>query len=107
MYLLYLLVNCVTYSFHELGIYDIPAMIEQIMNKTSRTLHMYVGHSMGTTAFYVMASEVPKFSRMVRVMISLAPVAFMEHIQSPIRFLAPFAKDYEVSANSVSLKATR
>jgi len=66
------------------------------MNETSQTLHMYIGHSMGTTAFYVMASEVPKFNRMVRVMVSFAPVAFMKHIKSPIRFFAPFAKDYEV-----------
>ncbi|EZA61581.1 Lipase [Ooceraea biroi] len=87
------------FSFHELGVHDIPAMIEYIVNKTSQPLHTYIGHSMGTTAFYVMASEKPTFTRMVRTMVGLAPVAFLEHIQSPIRYLAPFAKDFEILAH--------
>lgn len=84
------------HSFHELGMYDVPAMIEYIVNTTSRPLDVYVGHSMGTTAFYVMASEVPEFGRMVRIMASFAPVAFMSHMQSPIRRLAPYAADLKV-----------
>ncbi|EFN67149.1 Lipase 3 [Camponotus floridanus] len=80
------------FSFNELGIYDLPAMITFITNMRSQPLHTYIGHSMGTTTFYVMASERPEIARMVQMMISLAPTAFVSHMQSPIRFLVPFWK---------------
>ncbi|XP_018362953.1 PREDICTED: lipase 3-like [Trachymyrmex cornetzi] len=83
------------FSFHEMGVYDLPAMILHITNVTSQPLHTYIGHSMGTTASYVMAAERPEIARMVRLIISFAPVAFMTHIKSPIRFLTPFAGNIE------------
>lgn len=83
-----------------MGIYDLPAMISYITNVKKQILHTYVGHSMGTTAFYVMAIENPQITRTVQAMISLAPVAFIEHLKSPIRFLAPFANEYEVKIMS-------
>ncbi|KYN36038.1 Lipase 3 [Trachymyrmex septentrionalis] len=87
------------FSFHELGIYDLPAMISHITNTTSQKLNMYIGHSMGTTASYVMAAERPDIARMVQAIISLAPVAFVEHIESPIRHFAPFVNKLEIIAH--------
>jgi len=81
-----------------MGVYDLPAMILHITNITSQPLHTYIGHSMGTTASYVMAAERPEIARMVRLIISFAPVAFMTHIRSPIRFLTPFAGNIEVKS---------
>ncbi|KYN08589.1 PREDICTED: lipase 3-like [Cyphomyrmex costatus] len=83
------------FSFHEMGVYDLPAMILYITNITSQPLHTYIGHSMGTTASYVMAAERPEIAQMVRLIISLAPTAFLNHIKSPIRFLTPFAENIE------------
>lgn len=57
---------------------------------------IYVGHSMGTTMNFVLLSEKPEYNEKIRLFIALAPVAFMTHIKSPIRFLAPFSKDIEV-----------
>ena len=37
------------FSFHELGIYDLPAKIDCILNATNHTKLIYVGHSQGTT----------------------------------------------------------
>ncbi|CAL1684028.1 unnamed protein product [Lasius platythorax] len=73
------------FSFHEMGIYDLPAMITFITNMRSQPLHTYIGHSMGTTSFYVMATERPEIARMVQLMISLGPGAFLNHMQSPVR----------------------
>lgn len=84
-------------SYHEMGIYDLPAAVSYITNMRFLPLHAYIGHSMGTTAFYVMATERPQITQMVEAMISLAPVAFLQHIQSPVRYLAPFSKDVEVT----------
>lgn len=71
-------------SFNEMGIHDLPAMITFITNKRSQLLDMYIGHSMGTTAFYIMASERPKIAQIVRKMISFAPIAFINHMKTPV-----------------------
>ncbi|XP_036139605.1 lipase 3 [Monomorium pharaonis] len=87
------------FSFHEMGIYDLPAMISYITNMTSQSLHTYIGYSMGGTASYVMAAEHPDIIRLVRAIISLAPGVFMKHMKSPLRYFAPFAKEYQIMAH--------
>jgi len=88
-------------SFHEMGVYDLPAMISYITNTNSQPLYAYIGHSMGTTASYVMAAERPEIARKVRMIISLAPTAFLKHMKSPIRFLTPFAKNIQVKYENI------
>ncbi|CAL1684026.1 unnamed protein product [Lasius platythorax] len=61
----------------------------------SQPLHTYIGHSMGTTCFYVMATERPEIARMVQLMISLGPGAFLNHMKSPVRQFHLSLKDYE------------
>ncbi|XP_018406518.1 PREDICTED: lipase 1-like [Cyphomyrmex costatus] len=78
------------FSFHEMGIYDIPAMILYITKITSQPLHAYIGHSLGTTASYVMAAERPEIARMVRMIISFAPAAFLKHVTSPLTLVSSF-----------------
>ena len=58
---------------------------------------------MGTTMNLVLLSEKPEYNEKIKLFIALAPVAFMTHIKSPIRFLAPFSKDIEVIYTSKSL----
>ncbi|CAL1684021.1 unnamed protein product [Lasius platythorax] len=84
------------FSFNEMGIHDLPAMITFITNMRSQPLHTYIGHSMGTSSFYVMASERPEIARMVQMMISLAPVAFTNHMKSPVKYLVPFWRQLKV-----------
>ncbi|PSN46066.1 Lipase 1 [Blattella germanica] len=83
------------FSFHEMGVYDLPASLNWVLNITGRDKLFYVGHSMGTTMFFVMASTLPQYNDKIQLMVGLAPVAFVEHIKSPIRLLAPFTKDVE------------
>lgn len=86
------------FSWHEIGYYDLPAKIDYILNYTSQPSLYYIGHSQGTTTFYVMASERPEYNRKIRLMVSLAPVAFMSNLSSPvIKMLARFRALVEVS----------
>lgn len=71
-----------------MGVSDLPAVIDYILKTTGSEQIFYGGHSMGTTMFYVMASERPEYNRKIRAMISLAPVAFMSHLKSPMIQLA-------------------
>ncbi|XP_046748809.1 lipase 3-like [Diprion similis] len=84
------------FTWHEMGIYDLPAIIEYITEYKKEKNILYVGHSMGTTMFYVMASERPDVARKVKAMFSLAPVAFLNHVKSPIRIVAPYVHDIEM-----------
>ncbi|XP_049764860.1 lipase 3-like [Schistocerca cancellata] len=81
------------FSWHEMGVYDVPAVIGHVLRETGCPQLFYVGHSMGTTMFYVMGSERPDYNDKVRAMFSLAPVAYMSRVKSPIRYFAPAASD--------------
>lgn len=78
------------FSWHEIGCHDLPAFINYTLDFTGEETLKYIGHSQGTTAFFVMASERPEYNDKVSLMIALSPVAFMSHAKSPlIRMLAP------------------
>ncbi|XP_047121718.1 lipase 3-like [Schistocerca piceifrons] len=80
------------FSWHEQGAYDIPAIIDYILSVTGKSALMYVGHSMGTTIYFVMACERPEYQQKVQLAFLLAPVCYMSNIPSPIvRFISPFA----------------
>ncbi|EDV32372.2 uncharacterized protein Dana_GF15803 [Drosophila ananassae] len=73
------------FSFHELGIYDIPAAIDYVLGRSKdfQQVH-YIGHSQGTTSFFVMGSERPSYMKKVKLMTALAPVAYFDFIENPI-----------------------
>ncbi|CAG4933949.1 unnamed protein product [Parnassius apollo] len=78
------------FSWHEIGCYDLPAMIDYVLQATKTSKLKYIGHSQGTTSFFVMASQRPEYNSKISLMVSLAPVAFLTHVKSPIlRLLAP------------------
>ncbi|KAL9693316.1 hypothetical protein quinque_012601 [Culex quinquefasciatus] len=84
------------FSWHQIGLYDLPAMVDYALQVTGESALHYVGHSQGTTAFFVMTSLRPEYNGKIRSMQALAPVAFMGHLQSPfLRVLAPFVDQIE------------
>lgn len=72
------------FSFHDIGYYDLPAMIDFVLDSTNKTQLTYIGHSQGTTAFFVMASLRQEYNQKVKMMISLATLAWAGNIQSPV-----------------------
>lgn len=74
-----------------------PAAFDYIlMNNKASQLH-YIGYSMGSCVFFIMASERPEYQTKIRSQISLAPVAFLYNTRSSIRYFAPYAKIMNVS----------
>jgi lysosomal acid lipase/cholesteryl ester hydrolase len=67
-----------------MGTKDLPAVIDYILQTTGAPQVFYAGHSMGTTMFYVLCSERPEYNSKIRAMFSLAPIAFMSHMKSPL-----------------------
>lgn len=80
-----------------MGKYDIPAVINYILNKTGRTKLSYVGHSMGCAIFFVAIVTHPELNDKVEMMMALAPATSLAHMKSPMRYLAPFVTPLEVS----------
>ncbi|XP_075230312.1 lipase 3-like [Lycorma delicatula] len=64
------------FSFHESGMYDLPAFIDKILLITKASQITFIGHSMGTTVFLVMASMRPEYAERVKLSILLAPICF-------------------------------
>ncbi|KRT84017.1 hydrolase, partial [Oryctes borbonicus] len=84
------------FSFHEMGIYDLPASLNYVSNITKQGGEIiYIGHSMGTTMFFIFSSMFPKEASLIKIMVAFAPVAYMTHLKSPVRYFAPFSKDME------------
>lgn len=65
------------YSFEEIGLYDLPAIIDYVLSVTNFKKLFYIGYSQGTTSFFVMASVKPEYNKRVIMMTALAPVSFL------------------------------
>lgn len=86
------------FSWHEIGYYDLPAMIDYVLKETKVPKIQYIGFSQGTTVFWVLMSTRPEYNEKVAAMQALAPVAYIGNIKSPlIKAIAPFTNSLEVS----------
>lgn len=85
------------FSWHEVGVIDLPVMIDYVLDHTKYQQLHYIGHSQGTTSFFVMTSELPDYNDKIIAMQALAPVAFMSNLRSPIvRAAAVFLNTLDV-----------
>jgi lysosomal acid lipase/cholesteryl ester hydrolase len=102
-----------SYSFHDMGLYDIPAILDHIyrINSSKRKI-IYIGHSQGTCMmFAALTMKLDYFQQMIKVMVALAPVSRVANLKSnflkfleKIKFdkLLKSMKQYEVFPNNES-----
>lgn len=92
------------FSWHEIGMYDLPAMIDYVLQHTKSEKLQYIGHSQGTTAFFVMASERPEYNQKILLMQALAPIVFMKNVESPLcRLIAILLEKKQMLVNLIGL----
>ncbi|KAH0949508.1 hypothetical protein HN011_007074, partial [Eciton burchellii] len=63
------------FSFHEMGMMDLPTMLDYVLNYTQEKSLNYIGYSMGTTTLFILLSMKPEYNAKLKVAICLAPVA--------------------------------
>ncbi|XP_017772755.1 PREDICTED: lipase 3-like [Nicrophorus vespilloides] len=80
------------FSWHEIAVIDVPEMIDFVLNKTGQSKLFHIGHSQGTTTFYIMCSERPEYNDKIIAHFSLAPIAYMKHMTSPLLKLISVAE---------------
>lgn len=77
------------FSWHEIGLYDISASIDYILNATHQKKLHYIGFSQGTSAFLVLTSMRPEYNDKIIEANLLSPVAYLENTKNGLlRFLS-------------------
>lgn len=67
------------FEWHEIGIYDLPAMIDFILAKTQRDQLICAGHSQGGSVLAVLLSERPEYNDKISLTHLIAPAIIMKH----------------------------
>lgn len=72
------------FSLHELGLIDVPCVVDHILNKTKRQNLVYIGHSQGGGQFLALCSLYPQYcSEKISGAVLLAPAAILHNTRSP------------------------
>lgn len=77
------------FSFHEIGVFDLSAMIDYILKTTKHTSMFFVGHSQGSTVMLVLLSTMPEYNKKINQAHLMAPASFMKHPHPLAQMLAP------------------
>uniref|UniRef100_A0AAG5CPA0 Partial AB-hydrolase lipase domain-containing protein n=1 Tax=Anopheles atroparvus TaxID=41427 RepID=A0AAG5CPA0_ANOAO len=72
------------FSWHEIGLYDVPALIDHVLAVTGRPRLHYVGFSQGTMVFFVMLSQRPAYNSKVIDMQAISPSVYMYRLEGRI-----------------------
>ncbi|ODM99694.1 Lipase 3 [Orchesella cincta] len=85
------------YSFHEMGVYDVPAVLKYVTEYTGfRNVH-YIGFSMGSTAMLTALSKQPNLNSMTRTGIILGPSIFQDnYLNGWLKLIVPLGRVAEV-----------
>ncbi|KAL7041840.1 hypothetical protein ACKWTF_000922 [Chironomus riparius] len=72
--------NYWSFSWHEMGYYDLPSIIDYVLNETCSSNIHYIAHSQGTTSFLVLMSSRPEYNQKIMQAHLMAPPAFRKKI---------------------------
>ncbi|KAL1482214.1 hypothetical protein MTO96_033951 [Rhipicephalus appendiculatus] len=73
--------------------YDLPAMLDFVLNATGQQKLFYVGHSQGCLVLFGLLAERPEYNDKIELFAAMAPVTTVTYMRSPIRYLAPFVEN--------------
>ncbi|CAG0880040.1 unnamed protein product [Darwinula stevensoni] len=79
-----------SFSFDEMGEFDLPAMLDKMAETTGHDKFHHVGHGMGTTLFWVMSDSRPEYRHHFLSTHAMAPLARVDHMSSPLLVVVPF-----------------
>ncbi|XP_054082567.1 lipase 1 [Zeugodacus cucurbitae] len=85
-----------SFSFHEMGAYDLPAIMDHIGNETALQKLLLIGHSQALNAFLVLCSVHPEYNERILLMQALAPIVqlhgFVRFKSGDVRRVMRFVK---------------
>ncbi|KAI8433094.1 hypothetical protein MSG28_013948 [Choristoneura fumiferana] len=75
------------FSYDEMGLYDIPAMVDCVLKQTSAEKLIYIGYSQGGGTFFIMNSEKPEYAEKIALFIGLSPNTRNINMKSLVGYL--------------------
>jgi pimeloyl-ACP methyl ester carboxylesterase len=90
------------FSFHEIGIYDLPAVTDYILKTVNSPKLVYIGHSEGGSAAAVLLSTIPKYNEKIAQIHLVSPAIFLENLPNNILktfIVQPLMEIYKQSNN--------
>lgn len=75
------------FSFHEMGMFDLPAMLEYVVQCTGERLY-YIGHSQGIMMLFPGINHNSLIQKHIKMVFALAPATRLKNIYSPLKYLA-------------------
>ncbi|TDG97635.1 hypothetical protein EPR50_G00209890 [Perca flavescens] len=76
------------FSYDEMALKDLPAVINYILKVTGQDQIYYIGHSQGTTIAFIAFSTLPELASKIKMFIGLAPVATVAFTSSAMTKLS-------------------
>ncbi|NWH40787.1 LIPM Lipase, partial [Chloropsis hardwickii] len=76
------------FSFHEMAMYDLPAMVDFILMQTEQENLFYVGHAQGSSLGFIAFSSLPHLAEKIKLFFALAPAYTFVHARGPVLKLA-------------------
>lgn len=72
------------FSYDEMALKDLPAVVNYILKVTGQEQIFYIGHSQGTTIAFMAFSTLPELASKIKLFFGLAPVATVAFTESPM-----------------------
>ncbi|XP_044610642.1 lipase member M isoform X1 [Equus asinus] len=70
-------------GYDEMARFDLPAVVNFILQKTGQEKIYYVGYSQGTTMGFIAFSTMPELAGKIKMYFALAPIATVKHSKGP------------------------
>ncbi|XP_037659822.1 lipase member N [Choloepus didactylus] len=75
------------FSFDEMAKYDLPGIVDFIVNKTGQEKLYFIGHSLGTTIGFAAFSTIPELAQRIKMNFALGPTVSFKY---PTSFFTSF-----------------
>ncbi|NXH31832.1 LIPM Lipase, partial [Myiagra hebetior] len=72
------------FSFHEMAMYDLPAMVGFILMQSEQERLFYVGHAQGSTLGFIAFSSLPHLAKKIKLFFALSPLHTLRHARGPM-----------------------
>ena len=83
-------------SWDEMAKYDFPAIVNFILKKTAQPSLYYAAHSQGCLIAFAELPRNKDLAQKIKAIFSLAPVAYLGNMESPVKYLIYFLPEIEV-----------
>lgn len=89
------------FSFHEIAVNDLPAVIDMVLAISGNTQTFYVGHSLGTTVITALLSEKPEYNQKINTAFLLAPAVYIGNTTMFLKIVSMGSSYYNVMLSAL------